>query len=102
MGIQMCLQPPEVSAQEAPSKRPGLQEPASSERVAQLLCACSPLLVVSFPLLLQIGKYYVALSEFERVAIPQLTPSKRIKLHIIDEVSNSPPRAHLSVTLPVT
>lgn len=34
----------------------------------------------------KIGKYYMAFKDFERVVIPQLTPSKKIKLHIIDEV----------------
>lgn len=34
----------------------------------------------------KIGKYYVAIEEFERVVLPHLTPNENIKLHIIDEV----------------
>ena len=36
---------------------------------------------------MQIGKYYVAIDEFEKLVLPLLTPSDKIKLHIIDEVS---------------
>ncbi|CAM6100000.1 unnamed protein product [Calypogeia fissa] len=34
----------------------------------------------------KVGKYYFALEDFERVALPLLKPTKGIKLHIIDEV----------------
>jgi nucleoside-triphosphatase len=34
----------------------------------------------------KVGKYYFALEDFERVALPLLKPTKGIKLHIVDEV----------------
>eukprot|EP00270_Netrium_digitus_P020288 TRINITY_DN8305_c0_g1_i2.p1 TRINITY_DN8305_c0_g1~~TRINITY_DN8305_c0_g1_i2.p1 ORF type:complete len:258 (-),score=41.17 TRINITY_DN8305_c0_g1_i2:220-993(-) len=34
----------------------------------------------------KIGKYYVAIEEFERIVLPHLTPNSKVKLHVIDEV----------------
>ncbi|GBG61226.1 hypothetical protein CBR_g19759 [Chara braunii] len=34
----------------------------------------------------KVGKYYVALDDFERVVLPTLTPRENVKLHVIDEV----------------
>lgn len=34
----------------------------------------------------KVGKYYFALEAFERTVLPLLTPSKAIKLHVVDEV----------------
>ncbi|KAH9576546.1 hypothetical protein CY35_01G167400 [Sphagnum magellanicum] len=34
----------------------------------------------------KVGKYYFAMEAFERLVLPLLTPSKDIKLHVIDEV----------------
>ncbi|CAI7775206.1 unnamed protein product, partial [Closterium sp. NIES-53] len=34
----------------------------------------------------KIGKYYVAIDEFERVVLPHLMPSDTTRLHIVDEI----------------
>ncbi|GJP34674.1 hypothetical protein CLOM_g19087 [Closterium sp. NIES-68] len=34
----------------------------------------------------KIGKYYVAIDEFERVVLPHLMPSDNTRLHIVDEI----------------
>lgn len=34
----------------------------------------------------KVGKYYFALEAFEKTVLPLLTPSKAIKLHVVDEV----------------
>lgn len=41
-----------------------------------MLCGCGP----------KVGKYYFALEAFEKTVLPLLTPSKAIKLHVVDEV----------------
>eukprot|EP00897_Mesotaenium_endlicherianum_P009938 jgi/Mesen1/8973/ME000056S08381 len=39
----------------------------------------------------KVGKYYVAVEEFERVVLPHLMPSASVKLYVIDEVFGSLP-----------
>ncbi|KAH9576547.1 hypothetical protein CY35_01G167400 [Sphagnum magellanicum] len=48
----------------------------------------------------KVGKYYFAMEAFERLVLPLLTPSKDIKLHVIDEVFGSLPACRYGHDLP--